>query len=233
MTIAIPHLSFGVTEQGEPRGEITFHVHFDVCPTWLEIAARHLNDAKLRHAERVTAWQHPDQDARATALEREFESSMQAVMAAAIAIDAFYAVIRKRIAVPDSLIATWREKRTPRYSQVAEVLRLAFGLNARMQQPLRQNIREIYKLRDLAAHPSGNIEAPIFHPELAVGVEWRFVYFRYQNAKLAVQSAVQMLAELVTSAPPANPQVQQYTETVRPKLQPLYILLGGPPASTK
>jgi hypothetical protein len=98
---------------------------------------------------------------------------MQAVMAAAIAIDAFYALIQTHVQLPSSLITQWRTIRTARYTQVTEVLRRAFHLKQKGTAALRQNLKEIYRLRDLAVHPSGKIEAPILHPEIDVSVEWR------------------------------------------------------------
>jgi len=114
---------------------------------------------------------------------------MQAVVSAAIALDAFYSVIKTHILLPPNLIARWRTKRTPRYSQVTEVLRRAFHLRAKPTATLRQNLKFIYHLRNLAVHPSGKIESPLLHPEIKVGVEWRFAYFRAQTAELVVNSA--------------------------------------------
>jgi len=151
-------------------------------------------------------------------LEREFESSMQAIMASAIAIDAFYAVLRNKAEIPEMLIKRWREKRTARYVQIAEVIRIAFGLKSQGIKVLRQNLKEIYRLRDLAVHPSGDIKAPILHPELDVGVEWRFAFFRHHNAELVVRTTARMLSELARSGKPKNQAVQQYADAVRVRL---------------
>jgi hypothetical protein len=109
----------------------------------------------------MIAWGGTDENAKGTALEREFESSMQAIMAAGIAVDAFYAVIKTHAQVPPTLAQKWREKRTPRYSQIAEVLRIAFHLKPKGTAVLRRNLKEIFRFRDLAVHPSGKIEAPL------------------------------------------------------------------------
>lgn len=88
MRVAVPAggLTFSIGDDGQLKGSsLTIHVHYDVCPTWLELAFRHLADAEDRGLARIAAWQSDDQDARAATLEREFESSMQAMMAAAIA----------------------------------------------------------------------------------------------------------------------------------------------------
>jgi hypothetical protein len=100
---------------------------------------------------------------------------------------------------------------------------MAFGLKSKGTAALGQNLKEIYHLRDLAVHPSGGLEAAILHPELNVGVEWRFAYFRYANAETLVRTAERMLAELVTTGRPKNQAVQQYANALRLRLEELGI----------
>src|SRR5919106_477049 len=180
MTVGIPQggLRISIGDDGKVNSSLTLHVRFDVCPTWVELSLRHLATAIEARAGRQAVWAGTDEEAKAAALEREFEASMQAVMAAAIALDAFYAMLRPHVGLPPALVERWRTERTARFSQVTEVIRRAFRLQPKGTGALRANLREIYRVRDLAVHPSGRIEAPIYHPELNVGVEWRFAYFR-------------------------------------------------------
>jgi hypothetical protein len=76
---------------------MALHVHFDVAPTWLEIAVGHLEAAQNAEAARIQAWKTEDADARANSLAREFLASTQAITAAAIALDAYCAVIKTKI----------------------------------------------------------------------------------------------------------------------------------------
>src|SRR4051812_38757145 len=101
---------------------------------------------------------NPMKTLKAATLEQEFEASMQAIMAAAIAVDAFYAIIQNHLQLPSSLIAVWKSKRTPRYAQITELLRRAFLLEAKKASVLR---RIFYPLRDLPVHPSGKVDRPI------------------------------------------------------------------------
>jgi len=223
MTVAIPAggLSLSIGEDGELKGSsLTLHVHYDVCPTWLDLAARHLADAEERKLARVAAWQSDDQDARAATLEREFESAMQAVMAAAIAVDSFYLALRDKTTIPKETIQTWREKRTARHKQVTEVLRRAFSLSPRGSVVLRNNLKEVFRFRDLAVHPSGDTAAPVLHPELQTGVEWRFAVFRADNATALVQAARSVILELVTKGNPSTPEIARYIEGLRNLLAP-------------
>jgi hypothetical protein len=199
---------------------ITPRVHFDVCPTWLEIAARHAKDSNEKKLARVAAWNSTDETAKAEALEREFESSMQAIMAAAIAIDSFYANLRDAVGISKEEIARWRGNNTARYKQISEVLRRAFTLQNRHAVNLRKAIKEVFRFRDLAIHPSGDVTAPILHAELQVGVEWRFAYFRAENAEALVNLASQVVRELCENGKPSNAEVERYATSLRERLLP-------------
>lgn len=224
MTVAIPAggLTIGIGDDGNFTGNLTLHVRFDVCPTWVELSLRHLEDAKIKRADREAAWAGTNENLKASALEREFEASMQAIMAAAIAIDAFYSIMQTHVVLPPSLVEQWRTKRTSRYSQVTEVLRRAFHLKTKGTAALRQNLKEIYRLRDLAVHPSGKIEAPILHPELNVGVEWRFAYFRTQNAELVVNAATWILWDLAQGGKPKDTKILEYMNNLKLRLAELF-----------
>jgi len=122
------------------------------------------------------------------------------------------------VQLPATLVAQWRTKRTPRYAQVTEVLRQAFQLKTKGTAALRQNLKEIYRLRDLAVHPSGKIQAPILHPELNVGVEWRFAYLRAYNAELIVNAATSILWDLAHNGEPKNPKIAEHVAGLRQRL---------------
>jgi hypothetical protein len=224
MTVAIPPggLTLGVGSEGQVEGNLIIHVRFDVCPTWVELALRHLEDAKSKQEQRIVVWTGEDEDQKAAMLEREFEASMQAIMAAAIAVDAFFAMIQPHVNLPPSVVNRWRERRTARYSQVTEVLHRGFGLRREGVAVLRKNLKEIYRLRDLAVHPSGKIEAPVLHPELGVGVEWRFAYFRAQTAESIVNAATWILWDLSNGGNPKEPDIQRYIDGLKVRLAGLF-----------
>ncbi|MCC7483535.1 MAG: hypothetical protein IT529_00970 [Burkholderiales bacterium] len=224
MTIAIPPggFSIGIGEDGGMISNLTIHVRFDVCPTWCELALKHLADARTRRAAREAAWGGTDEAQKAAALEREFEASMQAMMAAAIAIDAFYAVLQTCVQIPQTLKDQWRKTRTARYSQVTEVIRRAFQLKPKATQSLRKTLQEIYRLRDIAVHPVGKIEAPLLHPELNVGMEWRFVWFRASNAEAIVKNATWILWTLSHDSKPKDGKVGEYVGALRDRLALLF-----------
>jgi hypothetical protein len=228
MTFSISQFSIHIRDDGEIESDpVTPHVRFDVCPTWIEIAKRHLESAIEARTLRQTVWLGTDTTAKAKALELEFESSMQAIMAAAIAWDAIYSILRQHVNIPQSFVDKWRAGRTARYSQVTEIVRRAFALKPKNVAALRSNLKEIYRYRDLAVHPSGKIEAPLLHPELDVGVEWRFVYFRATNAELAVSGSTAMLWELAHNGQAKDPKIVEYQKSLCSRLEEIFP--AGPP----
>jgi hypothetical protein len=233
MTISIPGFSIRLRDDGQLEGDpITLHVRFDVCPSWIQVATRHLEDAKLARARRDEAWSGSDEDAKARALEAEFEASMQAIMAAAIAWDAVYAILREHVTIPPAMSEKWRTGRTARYTQVAETVRRAFSLKPKGAALLRANLKWLYSYRDMAVHPAGKIAAPLLHPELNVGMEWRFVYFRARNAEMAVMGAAGGLWDLATNRRSKDAKITEYQKGLRARLQEIFP--GGapqPPAS--
>lgn len=218
MRVGIGALTVSVDEHGRQRSSLDLHIHFDVCPTWLGLASRHLAEAQVRAAERNAAWQGNDGAFKASALEREFEASMQAIMAAAVAVDAFYGVIQKAAEVPKALRDTWKRKKTARRKQVAEVLRIAFGIEPKDFPVVRNILKNIYTLRDMAVHPKGELAPALLHPELDVGVEGRFYYFRYVHAKQIVDETRALIYQLVTNGTPKNAEVARYSGELRAKL---------------
>ena len=170
----------------------------------------------------MAAWAESDDNNKAETLEREFEASMQAAMAAAVAIDAFYSVLQAHVELPPSLTKLWREKRTARYSQVTEVLRRGFCLKPKETRELRERLKLIYRFRDLAVHPSGKTQAAILHPELNVGVEWRFAYFRAANAEGVVNSATGIIWQLASYGTSKNEQITKYAKALRERMLELF-----------
>jgi hypothetical protein len=221
MGVRIPTggLTFSLNPDVESRIEL--HVFFDVCPTWLDIALRRAIEAEEGRAELLAAWATPDNERVRLALEREFEVSMQAMAAAAIAVDAFYASVKGRIEIPQDAKDAWRKNRTARHAQVSEVLRLAFKIDPKSFDTLRTVVKEIMRFRDLAVHPKGQHDAPVLHPVLKQDVEWRFVVFASEKAKNAASLAISIVAQMIDSPKEAFPDLTRYCTGLKDRVQPI------------
>jgi hypothetical protein len=203
MSLRLGKFSFSLGDDGLKMSPIAVELALDMTPFWLQIAMSHLDRARSFHTTVLDAHSRDDDEERSQNLEFEFLESMQAIVAAAVALDAFHASIKEHVQLPAGLVEKWRERRTARYKQVVEVLRRAFILQKRPVVNLRRAFRDVYRFRDWAVHPSGNYSPPVPHPDLEVATEWRFVAFSYGNARKIVR-AVLAFAFLLTSKPPSN-----------------------------
>jgi len=197
-------------------------VNLNIWLHWLEIAMSHLEEAQVQHEALLRA----REDGREVngVLEGESRAAMQAVMAAAIAIDALYATAKDKIALPPES-KKWRQKGTARYAQVTEVFRRAFCLKKQSTAYLRGVIKELYRFRDLAVHPPGIYSKPVLHPDLCTGVEWRFVTFSFNNARQLVRAALAYVKILPSRPMDRAPErMQQLAKDLLSSGEPLFLL---------
>lgn len=224
MRVGIPAggLKISMSGTGDIDTHLVLHAALDVTPHWLGIAVSHLTAAERAHSKVAPAWQAQNNDEIRGALEAEFTSSMQAMMAAAIAIDAFYAAVKERLDLPASTLKAWREKGTTRHRQVYEVVRRGFKIGNAALPKIEEALREIYRFRDLAVHPDPKLSEPLMHPDLTgVGTEWRFIYFRYENAKPLVNVALSMVVQLLDAPKERNKALSRYAKEAAPMTKPL------------
>ena len=220
-------LTICTDENGQVHAELRPHICFDTCPTWVSLAFCHAQKAREAASERLLAWETGSDDKKASTIEREFEESIQAIVAAATAIEAFYAKIKTFIQPPSDSQNKSQPNRTPRYKRVAEVLRRGFNLPPAGVATLRSHLKVIYEYRNLTVHPQANQKEPLKHPELGEFVEWRFIYFCATYTIRVVNIATGIICDLTHHGKPKNDAMKQYLIALRSQL--LKILPNGHP----
>ncbi len=223
MIISIPPGGFRlkISDGGKLEGDLTLHVGLDMCPYWLRIAWDHLCAADTYSNEVQVALPSGSDERLALALEKEFSSSMQAICSAAIALDAFYAMVKERIEIPQDISNGWRKKRTSRKTQIYEVVKLAFAIPHNNLQQIKMIIEQALGFRDSAVHPPSNLGAAVQHPELQKATEWRFVQYRFQNAKPIVGTVLSLIFQLSLRPKEQHSNLRQYCEGLTQSLSPL------------
>jgi hypothetical protein len=196
-------------------------LRLDMCRHWLRIAVAHVADAATANRNLLEADSSGEEANLGTILEREFRSSMQATVSATIALDAFYAAIKDRIVVPQDQMSAWRKNRTARWKQMAEVFRLAFGLSDRAFDEVRKLLKEAFKYRDWAIHPTAAQQDPVLRDDIHVDVEWRLVAFRYKNAATIVQMALALVNKMLKKEHSEPEALAKYCEGLRPAVDAL------------
>jgi len=223
MRVQIPAggLKISLGSDTEPGINLTLHVSLDIHPYWLEIALSHLEHASAAHEEVLNAWKNNDEQQKGQALETDFVASLQSIVASAIAIDAFYAAVKRQITISAKTLTAWKTQRTARYRQIAEVFRSAFLVGPKSAAQMRSHLKELFKWRDRSVHPSSNFDQPLLYPELNVATEWRFVSFNYSNAKAAASVALSLIAQLLSRPRPNSAELVRYCEGALPLVLPL------------
>jgi hypothetical protein len=221
MRISVANFTISMSENGEMSTDLQLHLSLDMCPYWLNIAARHVSEAQECHRRVLEAWRGPDGEPRAIAIEAEFEAGMQAIMSAGIAIDAFYASVKEFVDLPADVTARWRTNGTARHKQISEVLRRAFRMDPRSAVNLREAIKEILRFRDSAVHPPADTRAPVRYAELGTATEWRLEAFRAENARTLCGLALSIVAQLVEAPRLEDPAFVDYCTSTRARLIPL------------
>jgi hypothetical protein len=195
-------------------------VSLDMFVYWLEIALQHLLAADQAHLEVIATWERPKDEGRGRALESEFAASMQSITAAAIAVDAFYAMTKDYLRIAPEEIAAWRSNGTPRPKLIAEVIRRGYQVGPEGFKLMRDRLIDLFKWRDWSVHPPAGFKEPILYDELAVSTEWRFVAFRFHNATALVGFALSLVAQALEHPREEFQDLKKHCERSRSLLAP-------------
>ena len=168
---------------------------YNVLPIWVRVANDQLLEARKVSEAIRNQWSTNDQ-ANRELLIAELEPSMQVFVACGIALDALYDQLRPFAKLNAAELNSWKKNKTARETQIAEVVRRVYRLDAEAAAKFKQNITEILKYRDLAVHPSLELKQTCTRPDLPVGVDWKFSAYRYSNAECCFKATMEMLIHL-------------------------------------
>lgn len=219
--IPVGGLIISVGPDGRPTGSAKLELQLDTCIHWLEIAVEHLSRAKKSRDELLR--QRTSGLPNLVNLDIEFKACVQATVAAATFFEALYATVLERLPTKPTNKGQNRHQRPARYAVVTETLRQAFGLKKQGTANLRSVLKEIYRFRDEAVHPSAKFSEPIAHSELGVGVERRFVMFGFENARQLVRAALAFSKILASRDLSRRPKpIQDFATYLLAVCEPLY-----------
>ena len=183
---------------------------------WLDIALDHLERAATAETALKAAWGGSDEELKGKFLESLFAASMQAIVAAAVALDAFYAAVKVHRPVAPDVVKAWAKNKTSRPTQIAEVLRSCFKLNAASFAEFKKILGQLFEWRDWTVHPPAHFRAPLLAPHLGVATEWRFAIYSAENARRAVGFAIRVLAQLLRKPRPGKDRLETFCSESQP-----------------
>lgn len=219
ISLSIPAGGLRISLGDSEKSSVKVDVSLNMVPFWFEIALNHLFTSEDEHIKLLESRSRKSKDG-VRFLESEFVAGMQAMISAAFAIDAFYALVKDHVNVPTTLSATWREKRTARYKQMAEVFKLGFKIGPKSFVALRKALHEVMKFRDFAVHPPAIASEPIFHKDLGSGVEWRFVAFASNNAHELVRTVLSIVSQLSRIPNPRHNRMKAFCDGTAALIEP-------------
>lgn len=184
-----------VDEHGSIDANLVLSTAYNVLPIWVRVANDQLLEARKTSEAIRNQWSTNDQVNRELLI-AELEPSMQVFVACGIALDALYDQLRPFAKLNAAELDSWKKNKTARETQIAEVVRRVYRLDAEVAAKFKQNITAILKYRDLAVHPSLELKQTCTRPDLQVGVDWKFSAYRYSNAERCFKATMEMLIHL-------------------------------------
>ncbi|MBA4292108.1 hypothetical protein C0431_03975 [bacterium] len=201
------------------RGEMTVEVklYYDVAAHWLQISL-----VRTREAQEARKAFVESGNQNYEYLGLEFNAAVSAVVAIATFFDAIYAQCKSKN--PSENYTSSQKRKPKRPAVVAEQIRRVFKIEHNRFRELRPFLIELYELRDLAVHPSHDLEIPVMDERINRGVSPIFLKF---NSKLAVCYAQQMISVLEVLME-KNGRVAESTEEWKQYLRERYLKLIEP-----
>jgi len=187
--------SISIDEEGKTDAKLVLSTSYNVLPLWLRIA--HDNTVLSHKASNdiTEKWNDNVEEQKAILL-AELTPSMQAFVACGTALDALYEQLKPFAKISEEDIKIWRENKTSRAAQIAEIIRRVYKLNKDIFKAFRNNIKSIIKYRDEAVHPTHEIKRTCTRPDVPVGVDWRFSAYRYHNGAICYRRTMEMFVHL-------------------------------------
>jgi len=212
MSLRIPAGGLVISLDGSEVPPVKFEVVLDTWRYWLNIALAHVDNAVRAHAELLAAHAAGDDPAKGSALEEEFTSSMQGISASAFSLEAFYASVNEHIPTDEELARRWAKNKTARTVRICETLIRAFKVTHPGRTILRENLAEVFKFRDYAVHPPARFREPIMHPDLGVGVEWRFISFSASGTITSSRVALSIIKQCLHAPRPEHQELVKWSQ---------------------
>jgi hypothetical protein len=188
-------LSFKFTENGKFNPKAVLSTAYNVVPIWVKSAHDSLRQANLASQEISQNWSEEPEKRRQLLL-AELTPSMQVFVSCGIAIDGFYDMLRPYSKISEAERDAWRKNKTSRAKQVVETFRRTHKLKLEVLKSFDGCVSRIFKLRDMAVHPSLELKNSCTHPEINIGVDWKFAEYRFSNAEWCLTNTVNLFVYL-------------------------------------
>lgn len=185
-------LTISLEESGPNISNAVLSTSYNVIPLWMRSAKDSLEESKSASERLAENWTEGSPDKKNMLIE-ELSPSMQVIVSCGVVLDALYDMLKPFAKLSEEDIKRWKEKKTGRSKQIAEVIRRSLKLKKQNTKEVKKAVNQIIKFRDVAVHPTLELKNAVAHPEIGVGVDWKFVAYRYSNASRCFETTMQIL----------------------------------------
>lgn len=174
-------LTISIGADGNAEMNVTkVEVSLDFWDHWLEIARQHAIEAVSLHRKMIAAHGNGADQETSDLFGRVLRASITCMGALGFSLDALYSSIKER--VPEDLYRSVGSDNTSRHEYVHETLKRSVRISNRQAKLQKEAIRQVFRFRDMAVHPSGGWAEPVLHPDIGVGVAEGYIRFGATNA---------------------------------------------------
>jgi hypothetical protein len=195
-------------------GSVSINNH--LWSTWMKTAIEQAQRARQARGELASYPWSPEQSPSAewiATLEREFQASLVAVTASALALDALYGA-----AISEQLRGS-QLKRPRRAGKIHESLKLAFDTGP-VNKRWADEFTWLFAQRDAGVHPEEKPQPSDRHP-LGMNLSPEYVLYSVEPAERAVAFALSVLRRCVDFPRTGNKEAAAWALRARPKVEEL------------
>ncbi|WP_256796273.1 hypothetical protein [Terrabacter sp. Ter38] len=172
--------------------------HIPMWIHWLEICQRHVKAATNAREKSLASRRSGDRKALSDSMHDEFQSSVQALSAAAFAMEAFRNALDDLGIVDADTKARWRSQRASAATKVIDTALAAGDVSRADLAP--ESVATIFKYRNSAVHPKVEFREPQLHPVLKMAVDQSLIIYGLENGRNALSVAASVVAFTVLDA---------------------------------
>lgn len=225
--VGISNFSISIDEMtGQvTSSEIQIQTGLDMSIMWLRIMFDQLKRSDKSYQRLLEAHRANNDPKLGVEATKDFDASMQTIIAAGAALDSFYVSLRDRTNIPQGTLDQWAGKknktgkRTARWKQQTEVIRRAFKVNDEQARNLQHAISQITQYRDWATHPDSKMAQPVLYAEIQRGIDKRLFQFRNHNARAVAFMTLRIISQCCQSTRPQNAEIEGYQKSLRPEIK--------------
>lgn len=195
-----------------PTGELEVTTSTGLWASWATIAVEHETEAE-RARKRLGRLHAAEEEHDAN---EELHAALIAINAAAFAIDGLYGSVKRHIAIPENLRATWMENELPRHGWIFETLKRGFILGAATNRWPRE-LKWLFDLRGGNVHFDEQFRSPARHPVLGNVTVERILYSP-ESARRAVDLMLDLLTVATTRPRPQASELADFAARWRPNI---------------